>query len=119
MPLFDRDFGEPLHTPINASQAQALAQRWAEEWKVEPKRPFFPPESDLQLEEAMKVPGVVYRFDPEFQGIEFRRKGRAWFTTGLPVWEFPEEVLGPIRDQMRDIIARRTHSVGFKIELPQ
>lgn len=114
--MLERDYGEPFHNPITQSQAHALAEALKGNGPVQ-KRPFFPPDSDEFLERIIGIPGVIYRWDPEFNGIEFKRKGRCWFRTGLDLSELKPETLDKIRDMMREIISRRSHAKGFVVNL--
>ncbi len=105
------------HVAISFEQAHALVTRWHGEWaaEVENEVGFRPPRIHEGLAETIQIGGVVYKFVPDLMGIEFRKRGRPWFRTGLPLWDAPEPVIEGIRILMKGIISGRTVSMGFNI----
>jgi hypothetical protein len=90
------------------------AREKAEEDEYAP--PFRPPSSDPQLEEALGVPGVIYKRREGLLGIRVRKKrGRVYFETGLPLWVLTREQLFPIATQVRDVLSGRVSHTGFDI----
>lgn len=79
------------------------------------QRPFLPPKQNWDLLETIGVPGVIYQFRKEVNGLYVRKsRGRVVLRTSLPLWLVPDHpALDVLRQQLRDLVAGRTNATGF------